>query len=220
MAGVGRWARETGGGVKEGDMGGEGRATCPRCGREHFEPEAVVCAECREALLSGKDSPGMGKGETVKVRVSPVLRDALVSTGALEDFDEALLRVLKKRHPEQATELLSAVTRIIELESQGKNEPREQTVRRLADTDPGPEVVLRTVGGAVRRTKAETTVIRINGKEYHSLDEVPAHLRDAVARGMRGEGKRMAESRSRPRVGCSLGLGSVLVALLLRAVGR
>ena len=113
-------------------MGGEGRATCPRCGREHFEPEAVVCAECQEALLSGRDVPGMGKGETVKVRVSPVLRDALISAGALEDFDEALLRVLKKRHPEQAAELLSAVTRIIEVESEGSGETKEQTVRRLA----------------------------------------------------------------------------------------
>jgi hypothetical protein len=199
-------------------MGGEGKATCPRCGREHFEPEAVVCAECREALLSGREVPGMGKGETVKVRVSPILRDALVSAGALEDFDEALLRALKKRHPEQAAELLSALTRVIEVESKGRGEPREQTVRRLADTDPGPEVVLRTVGGPVRRTTAESTVIRIGGEEYHSLEEVPAHLRDAVARGMRGKG--MEGSRLRPRVGCSLGLGSVLVALLLRAVGR
>jgi len=201
-------------------MGGEDKATCPRCGREHFEPEAVVCAECREALLSGREVPGMGKGETVKVRVSPVLRDALVSAGALEDFDEALLRVLKKRYPEQATELLSALTRVIEVESQGRTESREQTVRRLADTDPGPEVVLRTVGGPVRRTTAESTVIRIGGEEYHSLEEVPAHLRDAVARGMRGKGMGIEGSRSRPRVGCSLGLGSVLVALLLRAVGR
>jgi hypothetical protein len=201
-------------------MGGEDKARCPQCGREHFEPEAVVCAECREALLSGREVPGMGKGETVKVRVSPVLRDALVSAGALEDFDEALLRVLKKRYPEQATELLSALTRVIEVESQGRSEPREQTVRRLADTDPGPEVVLRTVGGPVRRTVAESTVIRIGGEEYHSLEEVPPHLRDAVARGMRGKGMGIEGSRSRPRVGCSLGLGSALVALLVRAVGR
>lgn len=201
-------------------MGGEGKATCPRCGREHFEPEAVVCAECREALLSGREVPGMEKGETVKVRVSPILRDALISAGALEDFDEALLRALKKRHPEQAAELLSALTRVIEVESQGSGETKEQTVRRLADTDPGPEVVLRTVGGPVRRTTAESTVIRIGGKEYHSLEEVPAHLRDAVARGLRGKGKGMEGPRSRPRVGCSLGLGRVLVALLLRAVGR
>jgi hypothetical protein len=182
----------------------------------------VVCAECREALLSGSDSLGMGDAETLRVRVSPILRDALVSAGPLEDFDEALLRALKKRYPERAAELLTAFTRTIEVESERKGETKEQTARRLADMDPGPEVVLRTSGGPARRTVAESTVIRIGGEEYHSLEEVPPHLRDAVARGMRGRGMRgrgMEGKRPRPRVGCSLGLGSVLAALL-RAVGR
>ena len=173
----------------------------------------MLCAECREALLSQGTRSGLAGEETLKVRVSPILRDALASVGVAEDLDEALLRALKRRHPEQAAELLSAFTRVLEVESSRARESKRETARRLAESDPGPEILLRTSGGEPRRSAAETRVYRIGGKEYHSLEEMPPDVRMIVERGMRGEG-------AARRVGCSWALVGGWLLSLLRALGR
>jgi hypothetical protein len=173
----------------------------------------VLCAECREALLSQGTLSGPGDEETLKVRVSPILRDALTSVGVAEDLDEALLRALKKQHPEQAAELLSAFTRVLEVESNRAHESKPEAARRLAESDPGPEIVLRTSRGEPRRSAAETRVYRIGGKEYHSLEEMPPNVRSIVEQGMRG-------APSPSRVGCSWALVGGWLLSLLRALGR
>jgi hypothetical protein len=145
--------------------------------------------------------------------VAPVLKEALASAKPGEDIDEALLRALKSRHPKQATALLSALTRIIEVESGRSGEDRDATLSRLADADPGPQVTLRTSGGEVPTTRTTSRVIRVGDKEYHSLDEVPPDIRRALERGM-------PPSRSRPRASCTWALlGGWLIALI-RSLGR
>jgi hypothetical protein len=141
------------------------------------------------------------------IQVSPIIRDALASVKPGEDLDEALLRALKARHPEQAATLLSALTRVIEVEGRRTGEDREVTVRRLAGVEPGPKITLRTSGGPAPTTRMSSQVIRIGDKEYHSLDEVPPHLRRLLERGE-------SPGRMGPRTGCTWALlGGWLIAL-------
>jgi len=153
----------------------------------------------------------MEPDNTLKVHISPILGDALAFLQPGEDLDEAILRALKARHPDQASALLPAATRIIELESQQAYEDKHQTVRRLAASDPGPEINLRTSGGPISHTSIQSTVIHAGGKEYHSLEELPPDLRQAVEMGFR-----RGDSSPRLRVGCSL----VIIALLQGLLGK
>jgi hypothetical protein len=73
----------------------------------------------------------------------------------------------------QLAALLSALTRVIEIEAKRAGEDREQGIRRLAESDPGPEIVLRTSCGESPRMIAEPRVIRVGDKEYGSLEEMP-----------------------------------------------
>jgi hypothetical protein len=174
-----------------------------------------------DEMGNGTEGSRLGRrpGAELTIRLSPVLREALASAGVGEDLDEALLRVLKSRYPEQATMLLSALTRLIEIEGKPGGERKEETIKRLADADPGPEIALKISAGRETEgtgegtvsTVSERTVIRIGDQEYQSLDEVPAHLRAALARGMN-------EGGTAPRTGCSLAVAGVLLGALLGGV--
>jgi len=150
---------------------------------------------------------------SLTVEVSPILRDALASRQSGEDFDEALLRALKARHPEQASSLLSAVTRILELEANRSNEGKEQAARHLAASDPGPEISLRTssahVPTTVSRTVHNKTVVRVGDEEYQSLGDAPPHVRRVVEH-------QMSKGKAGPKVGCSWALLGSFVSLLRR----
>jgi len=155
----------------------------------------------------------MGESKTLKVHASPIIREALASAKPGEDFDEALLRALKARYPEEGANLLSALTRIIEIEAKRANEGKQQAIRRLAELDPGPEIVLKTSAGEPTRITAETRVIRVGDKEYHSLEEVPPDIRRAIEGAMSGQ-------RVARRAGCISALVSGWLSALLRSVGR
>lgn len=172
-----------------------------------------MCPTCRVRLVPEEGLGLMGEGKTLNVRVSPILRDALACARPGEDFDEALLRALKARHPEDATSLLSAVARMVEAESKRASEDRQQTVRRLAEADPGPEIVLRTSMGEPTTITAESRVIRIGDKEYHSLEEVPPHLRGMIERAMSGR-------RPTARAGCVSAIVTGWLLSLMRAAGK
>jgi hypothetical protein len=143
--------------------------------------------------------------DTLRIRVAPIIRDALSSAQPGEDLDEALLRALKARYPEQASALLPALTRLIEMEGKGAAEDRQQTMGRLAQSDPGPEIRLTTSGGPIAKTMTEATVIRIGDKEYGSLDEVPPHMRRDIEQAMHGS-KGMHRSKVTPKLGCTWSL--------------
>ena len=160
--------------------------------------------------------PDHNRETTLKVRIAPLLREALASAQPGEDFDEALLRVLKLQHPHQATPLLSAHSRLIDLESERTGEDKSQTIRRLAESDPGPEIVLKTSGDQPRRTSMETRTFRVGDKEYHSLEEMPPDLRRAFDRGMAGK----RTTVKAPRVGCSWSLLAASLLPLLRLLWR
>jgi len=197
----------------------------------------VLCQECRRALVEG------GEGTTVTVQVGPILREAVASVGAGEDIDEALLRALKARYPEEAANLLAAISRIVEMAAREANESTEQAIRRLAESQPGPEITLRRAGGrvveggfptTVSETVSETHVIRVGDKEYRSLEEVPPHIRRAIegakAKGRRGRRIVVAGSDTRRRrpgadgaglkSGCSWVLAAPLLGALLRLLGK
>jgi len=188
---------------------------CPRCGRSYHVPGTSFCPVCRVELQPDNAAPEDGTAAGIAIHLPPILRDALASTGAREDFDEALLRALKAHYPEQATALLPAVTRLIEIETERAGESRDQVARRLAAQDPGPQIVFKSSapGSGLATQVAQTTVIRIGGQEYHSLDEVPPHLRRAIEQSL--------SRRSEPgKSGClSFVLGAWLVAILNWAAG-
>jgi len=192
-----------------GTSGDRRNTTCPRCGRQHSEPKLILCRECREALMAETST----EESNLRLNVSPILRDALASRQSGEDFDEALLRALKARHPERASSLFSAVTRILDLEADRSNERKEQVARRLAASDPGPEISLRTsrahMPTTVSRTAQNNTVVRVGDEEYHSLDNAPPQVRRAVEH-------HMSTEKAGPRVGCSWALLGSFLSLIRR----
>ena len=198
------------------------RMRCPRCGRTYPSTGVIVCPECRVRVEPVAGPPTAGGETAVTLQVSPVLRDALASARPGEDLDEAILRALKAHHPEQGTTLLSALTRLVEIEMERTKETREQVIRRLAEADSGPEVMVRQTGGQPTRIDMESHVIRIGDQEYHSLDEVPPHLRSVIerakAKGMSTRGAPAAGSG--PRVSCSWALLGGWLVGLIRALGR
>lgn len=198
------------------------RMKCPRCGRTYPETGVIVCPECRIRVVPAATPPTAGAETAVTLQVSPVLRDALASAKPGEDLDEAILRALKAHHPEQGTALLSALTRLVEIEMERTKETREQVIRRLAEADSGPEVVMRSSAGEPTRISTESQVIRIGDQEYHSLDDVPPHLRSVIerakARGISARGKSIPGSG--PRLGCSWALLGGWLAGLIRALGK
>ena len=188
--------------------------TCPRCGRTVSQPGAAICPDCGASLAPGPQPSSPGR--TLKIHVAPILKAALTSVKPGEDFDEALLRELKALYPDQATALLGACTKLIEIEAKRENAGKEETIRRLAQSQPGPEITLTVSGDETPRVVARTQVIRVGDKEYGSLEELPPDLRAMVERAQQQGGRR----RATVRPGCGLGLiGGWLVALI-RAWGK
>jgi hypothetical protein len=202
--------------------GSGGSARCPRCGREHAEPNLILCPACRAEMMSDAGEHRTGETKTFTVEIGPILREALASAGPMEDVDEALLRTLKRRCPDQATNLLPAITRIVEVEAGRSGVDKREAMRRLAEGEAGPEVTLRSSGGelsagglaSVSHTFSEQTVIRAGDKEYHSLEEVPPEIRHAIGR------SRMSRGAEPRKVGLRLGCSSALAALVFAALVR
>ncbi len=200
--------------------GGRGRARCPRCGREHGDPKELLCPTCRAEMMSDAGEHRTGETRTFTIEIGPILREALAAVGPMEDLDEALLRTLKRRCPEEATNLLPAVTRIVEVEAQRSGVDKREAMRRLAEGEAGPEVTLRSSGGelsagglaSVSHTFSEQTVIRVGDKEYHSLEDVPPGIRSAI------EHSRMSRGAEPRQVGLRLGCSSALATLALAAL--
>jgi hypothetical protein len=187
--------------------------TCPRCGRTFFQPGVTVCADCGATLVPWP--PASSPERTLKVRVAPILKQALTSVKPGEDFDEALLRELKARYPDQAAGLLGACTRLIEIEAKRASASNDETIRRLAQTDPGPEITLTFSGDESPRVLAQTRVIRVGDKEYGSLEDLPPGLRRAVERAQRG-----VRPQKAPRLGCTWGLIANWLVGLLHLAGK
>lgn len=172
--------------------------------------------------MSDAGEDGAGEAKTLQVDVGLILREALASAGPMEDVDEALLRTLKRHYPDGATNLLPAVTRIVEVEAQRSGVDRREAMRRLAQGETSPELRLRSSGGelsagglaSASHTFSEQTVIRVGDKEYHSLEEVPPEIRHAIER------SRMSRGAEPRRVGLRLGCSSGLAALVLVALVR
>jgi hypothetical protein len=122
----------------------------------------------------------MDEKQSTKVQLAPLLRTALASRQPGEDLDEAILRALKTTHPEHGAMLLGLVAEMIDAERNPANEDREQAAQRLAAAESGPEITLRTAGLGPLHLSFESAVYRIGDKTYHSLDELPPHLRRAI----------------------------------------
>ncbi len=97
--------------------------------------------------MSDAGEHATGGTKTFTVEIGPILREALASAGPTEDVDEALLRTLKRRYPGEATNLLSAVSRIAEVEAQRAGVDKREAMRRLAHGEASPELTLCSSGG-------------------------------------------------------------------------
>ena len=180
-------------------------ANCPRCGRKHSEPGMVLCSDCQAALAS----QAMASESSQTIQLAPILREALAQVQPGEDFDEALLRALKSRHPADAAMLLPALSRLIADEAERRGGSKEDALRRLAEAGPSSEITLRSSGerSPTFTTTTETRVVTLGDKKYQSLEELPPDVRRAVEAGLsRGDEPKL-------RVGCSAAL---LGALLRR----
>jgi hypothetical protein len=185
---------------------------CQRCGRIFTESADPLCAVCKEELQAGLGAAEKSAGGGLKVRVSPIIKAARASQKPGEDFDEALLRALKAHYPERAAHLLPALNKLVEFEANNANENREQTLARLVEAEPGPEITFKSsTAGPI---KASTEII-FNSKKYSSLDEVPPHLREMVQKAMRGQKTVVVR-----RAGCmSFLLGGWAIAIF-RGLGK
>jgi hypothetical protein len=175
--------------------------------------------------MSDAGEHGIGETKTFTVAIGPILREALALAGPGEDVDEALLRTLKRHYPDDATNLLSAVVRIAEVEARRASVDKREAMRRLAHGEANPELTLRSSGGdvsagglaSVSHTFSEQTVVRIGDEEYHSLDEVPSLLRPMVERGMSRARQRGTPASGEPkRRGVRLGCSWAAISALLR----
>ena len=213
--------------------------TCPQCGRTYHVPGVTSCPVCHVALApDAAPGPAAPAGNETQIDLAPILRQALAARQPGEDLDEALLRALKGQHPEHAASLLSAVTRVLELQSQRSGETKDQVASRLAQQDSGVQINFRWGGGPVgppqefpgrppvgpgnhtfhsSSSTTSTTVINIGGKEYHSLEEVPAHLRPMVERAI---GRARPPAPTSRRVGCSVGLLLLPLAVLVSLLSK
>jgi hypothetical protein len=168
----------------------------------------VLCSDCRAALAS----EAMASESSQTIQLAPILREALAQVQPGEDFDEALLRALKSRHPGEAAMLLPALSRLIADEAERRGGSKEEAVRRLAAAVPSAEITLRTSGqhSPTFTSTTETRVVTLGDKRYQSLEELPLDVRRAVEAGLsRGEKPKL-------RLGCSTALLSGLLAVLLR----
>lgn len=184
----------------------------------------------------------MRESSSGKVDMRSVLQAALASQQPGEDLDEALLRALKVEHPEEAPVLLVGLRELIDEEAARAHEDRQQTARRLAESGVLPSVLSGGLGlGPFKTQFVTSTVFRVGGKEYQSLDELPPELREQVAEALGKEGFRPPESatgrrpqapggvpqggparrpraddRKATRMGCSVGLLAALWRVLVR----
>jgi len=178
--------------------------SCPRCGSAPVAPGEVLCRACREAVLAG------GAAQTERIELAPVLREALASAAPGEDFDEALLRALKRTHPAQSAALLPAVTRLLETEAERTGEDRRTVAQRMADSEHLPPLTFTSNLGrptVVRETRITTS----EGKTYHSLAELPPEMRRSL------ESQLSRREKPKVKMGCSmlLLLSGLLLSLLL-----
>jgi hypothetical protein len=203
-------------------------------------PGVTVCPICRVNLTpDAASTPPLAPREGgTQIDIAPILAEALAARQPGEDLDEALLRALKARHPEHAASLLSAVTRVLELQSQRSGETKDQAASRLAQQDSGLHINFKWGGGPVgpphrfsgsasggpgdhtfqtSSSTTSTTVINIGGKEYHSLEEVPTHLRPMIERAI---GRATPPTPTTKRVGCSVGLLALPLLLLAPLLHR
>ena len=201
---------------------------CPQCGRTYHSPGLTTCPACQVPLSEDLGPTPAPREADLQVDLAPIVREALASRRPDEDLDEALLRALKAKHPEHALSLLPALTRIIELESQRAHQDKHQAAARLAQRDSGLRLHLKTSrqltgtpGNRVLETSSvtDTTVINIGGREYHSLEEVPAHLRPVLERAMKRTTP-PSSPLSTKRVGCSIGLLALPLLFLTALLHR
>jgi len=180
---------------------------CPRCGKVPLSPGEGICHACQAELLAG------GTSETMQIELAPVLREALATAVPEEDFDEALLRALKRLHPAQAAALFPAFSRLLEAESKATGEDKRRVAQRLADSQRRPDLTLTSHLG--RPTVIhETRVTTSGGKTYHSLEELPPELRRAV------EAKLSRREKPQVKMGCSMALLAGCLLCLFRALWR
>jgi hypothetical protein len=169
--------------------------------------------------MTGEFGSGDQEGKTLKVHLSPIIREALAAVESGEDFDEALLRTLKARYPEEAAVLLPAVGRLIEVEAKRANETKDQVLHRLAEAAPGPEITLNFGGGNISKITAESKTYRVGDRVYHSLEEMPPNLRQAVQKVTSGKSTPI-RAGAVPKTGCLFFLLGGWIVALLRIFSR
>jgi hypothetical protein len=178
------------------------------------QPLATLCPNCGAPLAPGPTASS--PQQTLKIHIGPILQAALTSVKPGEDFDEALLRELKARYPDHAAALLGACTKLIETEAKRANATKDETIKRLAELPAGPEVTITVSGDDTLRVVTRTEVIRVGGKEYGSVEELPPDLRAIVERARKQGGW----SRTTVRPGCSFGLIGAWLVAIIRGAGR
>jgi len=180
---------------------------CPRCKKTLLTSGEGICQACQTELLAG------GGRDAVRIEIGPVLRDALATAAAGEDFEEALLRALKRSHPSRSAALFPAFSRLLETEAERTGEDRRRVAQRMADSEDVPGLTF--ISNLDQPTTVtETRITTSEGKTYHSLDELPPHLRRSL------ESQLSRRERPQVKMGCSSVLLGGCLALLLRALWR
>jgi hypothetical protein len=148
------------------------------------------------------------------IPAGPLLRQALSETAGGEDFDEALLRVLKAQYPEHATTLFSAFTQLVDMEVRMKNLPRLEVIKQLAESDSSPQMKFSSTDkGPLHMTTTTSFNFKIT-KGNPAMEDFLPEIRNALEESRR-TGTPITIRKVDTRTGCAtFVLGGWLVALV------
>lgn len=108
----------------------------------------------------------------LEIDAKELLRQALAEAEPGEDIEEALLRICKRRYPEQYTELFPDILGVIEMMTEQMRGSKDKVIRELVETDGSMSITLHS--SDVVETKT------YSGDPEKVLKELPPDIREEV----------------------------------------
>lgn len=116
----------------------------------------------------------------LEIDAKQLLRQALTEVQPGEDIDEAILRVCKKRFPDNYSEIFPEVFQMVDMLAENLDGSREDVIRELANSEGSMSMTLHS---------AEITETRtFTGEPKKLLDELSPELREKFRQALTSDG--------------------------------
>ena len=116
----------------------------------------------------------------LEIDAKQLLRQALAEVQPGEDIDEAILRVCKKRYPDNYSEIFPEVFRMVDMLAENMDGSRLEIVRELAASEGSMSMTLHSTEVTETRT--------LTGEPGKLLDKLPPETRAKIARALASDG--------------------------------